>query len=88
MLKGIAASTGVAIAELFYLREPDLTVAPDMECDPVAERARYNAEMCIRDRYRLYSKKHWTPLAIMGLILVLAAALTAIGYIPVIGAYV
>ena len=38
--------------------------------------------------YRLYSKKHWTPLAIMGLILVLAAALTAIGYIPVIGAYV
>ena len=43
MLKGIAASTGVAIAELFYLREPDLTVAPDMECDPVAERARYNA---------------------------------------------
>ena len=27
MLKGIAASAGVAIAELFYLREPDLTVA-------------------------------------------------------------
>ncbi len=38
--------------------------------------------------YRLYAKKNWTPLAIMGLILVLAAVLTAIGYIPVIGAFV
>lgn len=38
--------------------------------------------------YRLYAKKNWTPLAIMVLILVLAAALTAIGYIPVIGAFV
>lgn len=37
--------------------------------------------------YRLYAKKNWTPLAIMGLILVLAAVLTAIGYIPVIGAF-
>ena len=37
--------------------------------------------------YRLYTKKNWTPLAIMGLILVLAAVLTAIGYIPVIGIF-
>ena len=42
MLKGIAASAGVAIAELFYLREPDLTVAPDMGRDPDVERARYD----------------------------------------------
>lgn len=38
--------------------------------------------------YNLYAKKNWTPLAIMGLILVLAAVLTAIGYIPGIGAFV
>ena len=38
--------------------------------------------------YQLYTKKNWSPLAIMGLILVLAAVLTAIGYIPVIGAFV
>ncbi len=38
--------------------------------------------------YNLYAKKNWTPLAIMGLILALAAALTAIGYIPGIGAFV
>lgn len=37
--------------------------------------------------YRLYTRKNWTPLAIMGLILVLAAVLTAIGYIPVIGVF-
>ena len=37
--------------------------------------------------YRLYTKKNWKPIAIMGLILVLAAILTAIGYIPVIGAF-
>lgn len=38
--------------------------------------------------YYLYTKKNWKPLTIMGLILVLAAVLTAIGYIPNIGAYV
>lgn len=37
--------------------------------------------------YRLYAKKNWSPLAIMVLILVLAAILTAIGFIPGIGAY-
>lgn len=37
--------------------------------------------------YNLYTKKDWTPLAIMGLILVLAAVLTAIGYIPAVGAF-
>ena len=37
--------------------------------------------------YQLYTKKNWSPLAIMALILVLAAVLTAIGYIPVIGAF-
>ncbi len=37
--------------------------------------------------YRLYAKKNWSPLAIMLLILVLAAALTAIGFIPGIGAF-
>ncbi|MCD7844322.1 MAG: PTS system mannose/fructose/sorbose family transporter subunit IID [Oscillospiraceae bacterium] len=38
--------------------------------------------------YRLYTKRNWSPLAIMVLILALAAVLTAIGYIPVIGAFV
>lgn len=37
--------------------------------------------------YRLYTKKRWSPIAIMGLILVLAAVLTAIGYIPNVGAF-
>lgn len=37
--------------------------------------------------YNLYTKKNWTPLAIMGLILVLAAVLTAIGYIPAVGVF-
>lgn len=37
--------------------------------------------------YNLYTKKNWTPLAIMGIILVLAAVLTAIGYIPAVGAF-
>lgn len=38
--------------------------------------------------YRLYTKKNWSPLAIMGVILVLAIVLTAIGFIPGVGAYV
>ena len=38
--------------------------------------------------YNLYAKKNWSPLAIMGVILVLAIVLTAIGFIPGIGAYV
>ncbi|MGE4277348.1 MAG: PTS system mannose/fructose/sorbose family transporter subunit IID [Lawsonibacter sp.] len=38
--------------------------------------------------YRLYTKKNWKPITIMLLILVLAAVLTTIGYIPNIGAYV
>ena len=37
--------------------------------------------------YRLYTKKRWSPIAIMGLILVLAAVLTAIGYIPNVGTF-
>lgn len=37
--------------------------------------------------YNLYAKKNWSPLAIMGIILGLAAVLTAIGYIPGIGVY-
>ncbi len=37
--------------------------------------------------YNLYAKRSWKPIAIMGLILALAAVLTAIGYIPAIGAY-
>lgn len=37
--------------------------------------------------YNLYTRKNWTPLAIMGLILVLAAVLTAVGYIPAVGAF-
>ena len=31
--------------------------------------------------YRLYAKKKWSPLAVMGLILVLALILTALGYL-------
>lgn len=38
--------------------------------------------------HRLYTKKNWSPLAIMGVILVLAIVLTAIGFIPGVGAYV
>ncbi|MBQ9685357.1 MAG: PTS system mannose/fructose/sorbose family transporter subunit IID [Oscillospiraceae bacterium] len=38
--------------------------------------------------YNLYAKKNWSPLAIMGIILLLAAVLTAIGFIPGIGAFV
>ena len=38
--------------------------------------------------YWLYTKKNWKPIVIMLLILVLAAVLTAIGYIPTIGAFV
>ena len=38
--------------------------------------------------YNLYAKKNWSPLAIMGIILVLAIVLTAIGFIPGVGAYV
>lgn len=38
--------------------------------------------------YWLYTKKNWKPIVIMLLILVLAAVLTAIGYIPAIGAFV
>ena len=37
--------------------------------------------------YFLYTKKNWKPLMIMLLIFVLAAVLTAIGFIPVIGAF-
>ena len=37
--------------------------------------------------YNLYAKKNWSPLAIMGIILVLAIALTAIGFIPGVGIY-
>jgi len=37
--------------------------------------------------YNLYAKKNWKPIAIMLLILALAALLTIIGYIPVIGIY-
>lgn len=37
--------------------------------------------------YNLYTRKNWSPLAIMGIILVLAIALTAIGFIPGVGAY-
>lgn len=35
--------------------------------------------------YRLYAKKKWSPLLVMGLILVLALALTGLGYLT--GAY-
>ncbi len=37
--------------------------------------------------YNLYAKKNWKPIAVMALILGLAVVLTAIGYIPGIGAY-
>lgn len=37
--------------------------------------------------YRLYAKKNWSPLAIMGIILVLAIVLTVIGFIPGVGVY-
>ena len=37
--------------------------------------------------YRLYTKKNWKPIVIMLFILILAAVLTAIGYLPVVGAF-
>ena len=37
--------------------------------------------------YNLYTKKNWSPLAIMGIILALAIVLTAIGFIPGVGVY-
>ena len=37
--------------------------------------------------YRLYTKKNWKPIVIMLFILVLAAILTAIGFIPNVGAF-
>jgi len=37
--------------------------------------------------YYLYAKKNWKPIAIMGLILVLAVIVTVIGFIPGIGAF-
>ncbi|MDD5863812.1 MAG: PTS system mannose/fructose/sorbose family transporter subunit IID [Firmicutes bacterium] len=37
--------------------------------------------------YNLYTKKNWSPLAIMGIILALAVVLTAIGFIPGVGVY-
>lgn len=43
MLKGIAASAGVAVAELFHLKEPDLSVTLVRGLDSAAEHARYDA---------------------------------------------
>ena len=37
--------------------------------------------------YNLHTKKNWSPLAIMGIILALAIVLTAIGFIPGVGVY-
>ena len=34
MLKGIAASAGAAVAQLFYLEEPDLSVVEETGLDP------------------------------------------------------
>ena len=58
MLKGIAASAGVAIAELFHLDQPDLTVAPETGRDPAAERARYDAAaaQALRELDALYDR--------------------------------
>jgi mannose/fructose/N-acetylgalactosamine-specific phosphotransferase system component IID len=37
--------------------------------------------------YYLYTKKNWKPIAIMGLILILAVIVTVIGFIPGVGAF-
>ena len=41
MLKGIAASAGAAVAPLFYLEEPDLSVVKESGLDPVQQHQRY-----------------------------------------------
>ena len=58
MLKGIAASAGVAVAELFHLEEPDLSVTLIQGLDPAGEQARYDAAaaQALTELDRLYDK--------------------------------
>lgn len=58
MLKGIGASAGVAVAELFHLEEADLSVTLVQGLDPAAEQTRYEgaAAQALRELDALYDK--------------------------------
>ena len=62
MLKGIAASAGAAVAQLFYLEEPDLSVTKETGLDPVQQHQRYEqaAAQAIRELDGLYEKARAT----------------------------
>ena len=62
MLKGIAASAGAAVAPLFYLEEPDLSVTKEAGLDPVQQHQRYEqaAAQAIRELDALYDKARAT----------------------------
>ncbi|MDE6259956.1 MAG: phosphoenolpyruvate--protein phosphotransferase [Oscillospiraceae bacterium] len=62
MLKGIAASAGAAVAQLFYLEEPDLSVTRETGLDPAQQHQRYDqaAAQAIRELDGLYEKARAT----------------------------
>ena len=62
MLKGIAASAGAAVAQLFYLEEPDLSVVEETGLDPAQQHQRYEqaAAQAIRELDGLYEKARAT----------------------------
>ena len=62
MLKGIAASAGAAVAPLFYLEEPDLSVTQETGLDPAVQHQRYDqaAAQAIRELDGLYEKARAT----------------------------
>lgn len=62
MLKGIAASAGAAVAQLFYLEEPDLSVTKETGLDPAQQHQRYDqaAAQAIRELDALYEKARAT----------------------------
>ena len=62
MLKGIAASAGAAVAPLFYLEEPDLSVTRETGLNPAQQHQRYDraASQAIRELDGLYEKARAT----------------------------
>ena len=62
MLKGIAASSGAAVAQLFHLEEPDLSVVKESGLDPAQQHQRYDqaAAQAIRELDGLYEKARAT----------------------------
>ena len=62
MLKGIAASAGAAVAPLYHLEEPDLSVTRESGLDPAAQHQRYDqaAAQAIGELDALYEKARAT----------------------------